>query len=105
MTLHNFKNNKNNTKFEIEEVRRKVGSLLAQSMTENEIAEELGVEQSTISRDIKALKELSQQFTHPESGASCVSEGSETNATDTTDNNDDHGGGGVCNCDKDRVQY
>jgi len=48
MTLHNFKNNKNNTKFEIEEVRRKVGSLLAQSMTENEIAEELGVEQSTI---------------------------------------------------------
>ena len=42
--------------------------------------------------------------THPESDASCVSEGSETNATDTTDNNDDHGGG-VCNCDKDRVQY
>jgi len=31
-------------------------------MTENEIAQELGVDQSTISRDIKALKELSQQF-------------------------------------------
>jgi predicted DNA-binding transcriptional regulator YafY len=31
-------------------------------MTENEMAQELGVDQSTISRDIKALKELSQQF-------------------------------------------
>ena len=61
VTLHNFKNN-NNNKFEIEERRRKVSSLLAQSMTENEIAQELGVGQSTISRDIKALKELSQQF-------------------------------------------
>ena len=29
-------------------------------MTESEIAQELGVDQSTISRDIKALKELSQ---------------------------------------------
>ena len=35
--------------------------ILAQSMTENEITQ-LGVDQSTISRDIKALKELSQQF-------------------------------------------
>jgi IS30 family transposase len=31
-------------------------------MTEGEIAEELNVDQSTISRDIKALKEMSQQF-------------------------------------------
>jgi predicted transcriptional regulator len=31
-------------------------------MTENEIAQELGVDESTISRDIKALKELPQQF-------------------------------------------
>jgi IS30 family transposase len=31
-------------------------------MTESEIAQELNVDQSTISRDIKALKELSQQF-------------------------------------------
>ena len=31
-------------------------------MTESEIAQELKVNQSTISRDIKALKELSQQF-------------------------------------------
>ena len=36
--------------------------MLAQSMTETEIAEQLNVDQSTISRDIKALKELSQQF-------------------------------------------
>jgi transposase len=53
--VHNFK---------IEERRRRVTSLLAQSMTESEIAQELGVDQSTISRDVKALKELSQQFVY-----------------------------------------
>jgi DNA-binding transcriptional ArsR family regulator len=47
--MHNFK---------IEERRRRITSLLAQSMTESEISLELGVDQSTISRDIKALKEL-----------------------------------------------
>jgi len=31
-------------------------------MTETEIAEELNVDQSTISRDVKALKVLSQRF-------------------------------------------
>jgi IS30 family transposase len=31
-------------------------------MTETEIAQQSGVDQSTISRDIKVLKELSQQF-------------------------------------------
>jgi IS30 family transposase len=36
--------------------------LLAQSLTETEIAQELKVDQSTISRDVKALKQLSQQF-------------------------------------------
>jgi IS30 family transposase len=41
-----------------------VASLLAQSMTETEISKELGVDQSTISRDVKALKELSQQFVY-----------------------------------------
>ena len=51
--MHNFK---------IEERRRKVASLIAQSLTESEISQELNVDQSTISRDIKALKELSQQF-------------------------------------------
>jgi transcriptional antiterminator len=33
-------------------------------MTESEIAQELKVDQSTISRDIKALKELSQEFVY-----------------------------------------
>jgi hypothetical protein len=49
-------------KYEIEERRRKVATLLAQSMNETEIALELSVDQSTISRDIKALKLLSQRF-------------------------------------------
>jgi IS30 family transposase len=49
-------------KFKIEERRRQVASLLAQSMTESEIALELNVDQSTISRDVKALKQMSQQF-------------------------------------------
>ncbi len=53
--MHNFK---------IEERRRRVASLLAQSLTETEIARELNVNQSTISRDVKALKELSQQFVY-----------------------------------------
>jgi predicted transcriptional regulator len=60
--MHNNQNNHINSKFEIEERRRKVASLIAQSMTETEIAKELGVDQSTISRDIKVLKEMSQQF-------------------------------------------
>ena len=55
--MHNNFNN-----FKIEERRRKVASMLAQSMTETEIAEQLNVDQSTISRDVKALKEMSQQF-------------------------------------------
>jgi IS30 family transposase len=53
--VHNFK---------IEERRRRVASLLAQSMTETEIAQELNVDQSTISRDVKALKQLSQKFVY-----------------------------------------
>lgn len=36
--------------------------MLAQSVTESEIAKKLDVDQSTISRDIKALKQMSQQF-------------------------------------------
>jgi len=50
--------------FRIEERRSKVASLLAQSMTECEIAYELKVDQSTISRDIKVLKQQSQQFVY-----------------------------------------
>jgi uncharacterized protein YerC len=53
LVTHNFK---------IEDRRRKVATLLAQSMTETEIADELKVDQSTISRDIKILKQMSQRF-------------------------------------------
>jgi DNA-binding transcriptional ArsR family regulator len=55
MTMHT-------RKFHLEERRRQVASLLAQSMTEQEIADKLGVDRSTISRDIKILKLLSQRF-------------------------------------------
>ena len=51
-------------KFKIEDRRRRVATLLAQSMTEMEIAEELNVDQPTISRDIKVLKQLSQKFVY-----------------------------------------
>ena len=51
-------------KYKIEDRRRRVASLLAQSMTESEIAKSLKVDQSTISRDIKVLKKLSQQFVY-----------------------------------------
>jgi DNA-binding NarL/FixJ family response regulator len=55
--LSEMMHNKNNDhQFKIEERRRQVVSLLAQSMTETEIAEKLNVDQSTISRDVKALK-------------------------------------------------
>lgn len=48
----------------IAERRRQVAALLSQSRTETEIANKLGVDQSTISRDIQALKEASGQFLH-----------------------------------------
>jgi DNA-binding transcriptional ArsR family regulator len=51
-------------RFKIEDRRRRVASMLAQSMTETEIAEQLRVDQSTISRDIKVLKELYQRFVY-----------------------------------------
>jgi transcriptional antiterminator len=60
--IHNLKYPVHN--FKIEERRREVASLLAQSMTETEIAQKLNVDQSTISRDVKALRELSQQFVY-----------------------------------------
>ncbi len=59
-SMHNNKNN--NYHFKIEERRRQVAFMLAQSITETEIAVQLDVDQSTISRDVKALKEMSQQF-------------------------------------------
>ena len=51
-------------KYKIEDRRRRVASLLAQSMTETEIAKNLKVDQSTVSRDINVLKKLSQQFVY-----------------------------------------
>ena len=62
-SLHKSKGDNNiKSRFKIEERRRQVASLLAQSITESEIAKKLNVDQSTISRDIKALKHMSQQF-------------------------------------------
>lgn len=51
-----------NKKFLIEDRRRQISKFLAQSLTELEIAEKLNVDQSTISRDIKALKDMSNRF-------------------------------------------
>jgi uncharacterized protein YerC len=51
-------------KYKIEDRRKRVAYLLAQSMTETEIAKQLCVNQSTISRDIKVLKQLSQKFVY-----------------------------------------
>jgi IS30 family transposase len=42
--------------------RKRITSLLAQARTEQELAAELGVTQATISRDIRHLKILSQQY-------------------------------------------
>lgn len=47
---------------QIEERRRQVMIHLAQGMTEIEIGKKLGVDNSTISKDITALKLISQQF-------------------------------------------
>jgi DNA-binding NarL/FixJ family response regulator len=53
-SLHNSKDGSNTkNRFKIEERRRQVASLLAQSITESEIAQKLSVDQSTISRDTK----------------------------------------------------
>ena len=55
-------NNNSKSKFLIEERRRLVAKLWAQSKSETEIARELHCNVSTICRDIKFLKNLSQQF-------------------------------------------
>jgi hypothetical protein len=62
---NNFNDNNSKSKFIIEERRRLVAKLWAQSKTETEIAGELHCNVSTISticRDIKFLKKLSQKF-------------------------------------------
>ena len=45
-----------------EERRRQVAIMVTQSYTEVEIAAKLGVDNTTFSKDIKALKLISQQF-------------------------------------------
>ena len=57
-------NSKRSTRLKLEQRRRQVASLTAQSRTEREIAQMLGVDQSTISRDIQALREESIHFVH-----------------------------------------
>jgi hypothetical protein len=51
-----------NSRFAIEERRRQIAILLAKCKTQTEIAQELGYDQSTISNDIQALKEMSERF-------------------------------------------
>ena len=57
--LHNLKIN-----FNIKERRKQVASLLSRSASESEIARSLGVDQSTISRDVKYLKSEAQRFVY-----------------------------------------
>jgi hypothetical protein len=55
-------NNNSKSKFIIEDRRRLVARLWTQSKSETDIARELHCNVSTICRDIKFLKKLSQQF-------------------------------------------
>jgi IS30 family transposase len=48
----------------VEARRKEVMSLLAKCISEDEIAKQLGVDQSTISRDIKALKISAQKWVY-----------------------------------------
>jgi hypothetical protein len=48
--------------YHIEERRRQVSVMIIQGMTEVSIAAKLGVDNSTISKDVKVLKLISQQF-------------------------------------------
>jgi hypothetical protein len=54
----------NNSRRDIESRRKRIASLLAQAATEEEIAQKLNVDQSTISRDITHLKVQSRQFVY-----------------------------------------
>ena len=54
----------NKNQFKIEERRRQVGSLIAQSLTERQISAQLGVSQTTVHRDVEALKQMSQEFVY-----------------------------------------
>lgn len=62
--MHNLSLALHKNNFEIKERRKQVASLLSRSYNETEIAQQLGVDQSTISRYIKVLKSESQQFVY-----------------------------------------
>ena len=51
-------------KYAIQERQRQVASLLAKCKTQTEIGRILGYDQSTISNDIKALKQMSERFVY-----------------------------------------
>jgi hypothetical protein len=48
--------------YQIEERRRQVGIMIAQGMSEVDVSAKLGVDNTTISKDVKALKLISKQF-------------------------------------------
>jgi IS30 family transposase len=50
--------------YEIEDRRKQISIMIAQGMTEIAIAKKLGVDNSTISKDIKAMKLASEQFAY-----------------------------------------
>jgi hypothetical protein len=50
--------------YELRERRKQVAIMAAQGMTEIEIGQKLGVDNTTISKDIKELKLISQQFVY-----------------------------------------
>ena len=50
------------TKRKFKERRQQVASLLSKSFNEYEIGAQLGISQPTVCRDIKRLKEMSQEF-------------------------------------------
>jgi hypothetical protein len=63
LSSHNNKI-KSAKQLDIEQRRRYVASLLSKGATQSEIAEMCGVDQSTVSDDLKALKLMSQQFVY-----------------------------------------
>jgi hypothetical protein len=56
------KNHKTAHQFIVDERRKQVALMAAQGITELEIGKKLGVDCSTVCKDIKALKLISQQF-------------------------------------------
>jgi hypothetical protein len=53
---------KTGKQYQIEERRRQVALMVTQGLTEVEIGAKLGVDDTTISKDVKALKLISKQF-------------------------------------------